>query len=105
MRVDFTNFGLEPPDKGKASRPGQTSTASAPAANDNATVSTGADRARFTFDQTRVQALDVHALRAPEVRQAKVEPLQQAVANGSYTVDSGKVAEAMLAEAANGRTR
>jgi len=106
MRVDFTNFGFEPPEKSKPGRSGQTGTAasatSAPSSS-AAAGSDGADQASFSFDQTRVQSLASQALAAPEVRQAKVEPLQQAVASGDYQVDPGKVAEAILAEAGSFR--
>lgn len=105
MRVDFTNLGLEPPDKSKPGRAGQTGTADTAGVSGNVSTGTTADRTRFSFDQTRVEALNAQALAAPEVRQAKVEPLQAAVAEGSYTVDSGKVAEAIVAEAGNARIR
>jgi flagellar biosynthesis anti-sigma factor FlgM len=110
MRVDFTNLGLEPPEKSKPGRAGQTGTAANAAATPSGASSTadanaGVDRARFSFDQARVQSLARQALAAPEVRQEKVAPLQQAVANGNYAVDSGKVADAMAAELSHGRIR
>jgi flagellar biosynthesis anti-sigma factor FlgM len=110
MRVDFTNLGLEPPERSKPGRAGQTGTsASVPVASDHSgadsQASAGVDRARFSFDQARVASLEARALAAPEVRQEKVVPLQEAVANGNYSVDAHKVADAIAAEAGNGRVR
>lgn len=110
MRVDFTNLGLEPPEKSKPGRAGQTGTAAAAATANRGAGSTAdanacADRVRFSFDPARVHSLATQALAAPEVRQEKVAPLRQSVANGNYAVDSGKVADAIAAELANGRIR
>ena len=108
MRVEFTNLGLEPPDKTKPGRTGKpASTATSPAASETseATSSSQVDRTRLSFDQAKVAALEAKVMAAPEMRQEKVEPLQQAVANGSYPVDTHKVADAMAAELANGRVR
>jgi len=109
MRVDFTNLGLEAPEKSKASRAGSAGTASASGAQTGASAATeggaGVDQTSLSFDQAKVQSLATQALAAPEVRQEKVGPLQQAVASGNYTVDSGKVADAVAAELASGRIR
>ena len=71
MRVDFTTFGLEPPEPGKT---------------------------RFSFDQTRVQSLEAQVLAQPEIRAAKVQSLQQAIGNGNYSVPASQVADAMVGE-------
>jgi flagellar biosynthesis anti-sigma factor FlgM len=107
MRVDFTNLGVEQPERKQTGRVGQSGTApAATSANEGATsTAQSVDRARFSFDQAKVHALEAKALAAPEVRQEKVEPLQQAVSNGSYAVDSGRVAEAIAAEHTSGRVR
>jgi len=110
MRVDFTNFGLEPPENSKPGRAGQTGTApSVTSANDGDAKSTdssaGVDRARFSFDPVKVQSLAAQVLASPEVRQEKVVALQQTIANGDYSVDSNQVADAMAAELTNGRVR
>jgi len=110
MRVEFTNLGMEPPDKAKPGRAGQSrAAASAPAAKENANAETHAsvavDRARVSFHQARVATLEAKTLAWPEVRQERVAPLQQAIANGSYAVDAKKVADAMAADMKNGRVR
>jgi len=100
MRVDLTTNGLGQPESRKTGRSGQSGAASSAGAGSSAGVSagvTGGDRAQFSFDQARVQALTAQALAAPEVRQAKVAALGQAISSGEYTVDAGKVADAMTA--------
>jgi len=108
MRIEFTNLGLEPPEKSKPGRAAQAGTAASPPAasertSDNASV--GVDSARFSFDQARVAALQAQALAAPEVRPEKVAGLQQTVGNGDYTVDASKIADAIAAELSGGRIR
>ena len=109
MRVDFTNHGTEPPEKGKAGRAGSKGTASAGSAQSGASArpesAVGVDRTNLSFDQARVETLEAKTLAAPEVRMEKVAPLQQAVSSGNYQVDPAKVAEAIAAEAASGRVR
>jgi flagellar biosynthesis anti-sigma factor FlgM len=108
MRVDLTNYGSEPPEKSKLGRAGQSGTAAAAATASEASASgssSALDRASFSFDQARVQSLASQALAAPEVRRQTVASLQQAVAGGSYTVDSAKVADAIASDASAGILR
>ena len=87
MRIDFNKVGLEPPpDSGNTSRTGQSGSSSGSAST---------DQTSFSFDQTRVQSLESQVLAQPEVRQAKVEALQQAIGKGEYSVSAGQVADAM----------
>jgi flagellar biosynthesis anti-sigma factor FlgM len=95
MRVDLTSFGVEPPEKGTTGRAGQTG-----AAGTGTTNTTGVDQTRFSFDQTRVQSLETEVLAQPEIRQAKVQSLQQAIGNGEYSVPAGQIANAMVSELA-----
>lgn len=91
MRVDFTNAGMEPPEPGKKNSAAQ---AGASGASNDANV----DQTRFSFDQTRVQSLEAQVLAQPEIRQAKVQALQQAIGSGEYAVSAGQVAGAMISE-------
>jgi flagellar biosynthesis anti-sigma factor FlgM len=93
MRVDFTTFGLEPPEPGKTGRAGQTE-----GAGTGASSTSGLDQTRFSFDQTRVQSLEAQVLAQPEIRAAKVQSLQQAIGNGNYSVPASQVADAMVGE-------
>jgi flagellar biosynthesis anti-sigma factor FlgM len=86
---------VEPPEKGTTGRAGQTG-----AAGTGATSTAGADQTRFSFDQTRVQSLESQVLAQPEIRQAKVQSLQQAIGNGEYSVSAGQIAQALVSELA-----
>jgi negative regulator of flagellin synthesis FlgM len=95
MRVDLASFGVEPPEKGTTGRAGQTG-----AAGTGTTSTAGVDQTRFSFDQTRVQSLEAQVLAQPEIRQAKVQSLQQAIGNGEYSVPADQIANAMVTELA-----
>jgi flagellar biosynthesis anti-sigma factor FlgM len=105
MRIDFTTLGVEPPDSGKPGRAGQTGAPGAAASNSPGSVSgsnadnaTGVDEARFSFDPTRVQSLKTQVLAQPEIRQAKVQSLQESIGNGEYSVSPGQIADALIRE-------
>jgi len=95
---------MEPPEKGKSGRAGQTGATgdaaggAATTASAGSSASTVTDQTRFSSDPGRVQALAAQALAQPEVRQGKVEALQQAIGRGEYSVSSGQVADAMASE-------
>jgi|SRR5271170_2903007 len=105
MRVDFTSSGVESPETRKtgqawqAEASGTEASGGAGSASASAPASTlGLDQASFSFDQTRVQSLAVQALAQPEVRQAKVQALQQALSGGEYSVSPGQVADALVGD-------
>jgi len=54
------------------------------------------DRTTFHSDSTSVQALTSQALNSPEVRQARVDALTEAVKSGGYQMDSTKTAGAII---------
>ncbi|MBZ5613070.1 MAG: flagellar biosynthesis anti-sigma factor FlgM [Acidobacteriia bacterium] len=104
MRVDLTTFAMEPPDSGKASRAGQTGVSgSTSAASSTSGSISGHDQTRFSFDQVRMQSLEAQVLAQPEIRAAKVEPLQQAIREGAYSLPASRIAEALIREAAGRR--
>ena len=101
MRVDFTSRGVEPPENSKTGRGGQTGatgTSGSSASSSTSSSALGPDQARFSFDQTRVQSLEAQVLAQPEIRQAKVQSLQQAIASGEYSVSAGQIAAAMASD-------
>jgi flagellar biosynthesis anti-sigma factor FlgM len=101
MRVDFTSRGVEPPENGKTGRGGQTGASGPTGSSASSSASggtSGPDQTRFSFDQTRVQALQAQVLAQPEIRQAKVQSLQQAIGNGEYSISAGQVADAMASD-------
>jgi flagellar biosynthesis anti-sigma factor FlgM len=115
MKVDLTNFAAEVPDNGKSSRavkagtsgeiatsgaaPGAASNiGSSSAANIGSNLASNIDLASFSFDQSRVRSLAAQVLAEPEIRQAKVQLLQQAIGNSQYSVSPGQIADALAKE-------
>jgi flagellar biosynthesis anti-sigma factor FlgM len=45
-----------------------------------------------------VQSLEAHVLAQPEIREAKVQSLQQAIGKGEYAVPASLVADALVTE-------
>ena len=108
MRVDFTTFGAEPPEPGKTGRAGQSGTAgtgvsgsSGSGVSESSNDISSMDQTRFSFDQTRVQSLEIQVLAQPEIRDARVQALQQAIGNGEYSVPPSQVADAMVSDLAS----
>jgi len=92
---------VEPPENGKTGRGGQTGasgTSGSSASSSTSSSASGPDPTRFSFDQTRVQTLQAQVLAQPEIRQAKVQSLQQAIASGEYSVSAGQLADAMASD-------
>jgi flagellar biosynthesis anti-sigma factor FlgM len=99
MRIDFTTSGLEPPGKSATGRAGHAEHAgTGTGGGTEASSISGVDQTRFSFDQTRVQSLEAHVLAQPEIREAKVQSLQQAIGNGEYSVPASQVAAALVSE-------
>lgn len=96
MRVDLTTNGMQPPDKGISDRIRHPE----PISRESTTA--GVDQVRFSFDQARVQSLQAQALAQPDVREAKVAALQQAIGKGEYAVSASQVADAMVADLGGG---
>ena len=59
------------------------------------------DRTSFHSGSSSVASLVSQALATPDVRQAKVDSLRQAVSSGSYKVDADKIASAIIASDGN----
>jgi flagellar biosynthesis anti-sigma factor FlgM len=98
MRIDSTNLGVESPESSKTGRAGQNGGARSASASTSAssTANTaGVDQARFSFDQARVRSLQAQVLAQPEVREAKVQSLRQAINGGNYSVPASQVADAL----------
>ena len=97
MRVDVTTSGLEPPEKSTTGRAGHAEQTGTGAGTATSSTS-GVDQTRFSFDQTRVQSLEAHVLAQPEIREAKVQSLQQVIGKGEYSVPASLVADALVSE-------
>jgi flagellar biosynthesis anti-sigma factor FlgM len=61
-------------------------------------ISAGEDRTSFKSDTQSLNSLVSSAMSSPEIREDKVASLQQAVSNGTYQLDPGKIAASMLDE-------
>jgi flagellar biosynthesis anti-sigma factor FlgM len=84
-------IGLNPPNPQEVSTEPASSSA---LRQTNKTQGQEADS--FSSDTVSLSALANQALQMPEVRQNKVESLQQSIASGQYTVDAKGIAAAML---------
>ena len=61
-------------------------------------VAGGEDRTTFTSDTQSLSSLVKAAMSSPQLREDKVASLQQAVSNGTYQLDPGKIAASMIDE-------
>jgi flagellar biosynthesis anti-sigma factor FlgM len=103
MRVDFTTFGVEPPENSKTGGAGPAGNSGRGATSSTAGSSTaGVDQTRFSFDPARIQSLQAQVLAQPEIRDAKVRSLQQAIGSGEYSVPASHVAAALINELGGG---
>lgn len=93
MRIDLTTLAPEPSEQGKPGRAGQSDNAASAAS-----IGSGQDRTSFSSDPTRVQTLAAQVLAEPDIREAKVQSLQQAISNGEYSIPASRVADALASE-------
>jgi len=97
---------VEPPDNSKPGRAAATGNSGGGATNratDSASTTGGSspaivDQTRFSFDQTRVQSLQAQVLAQPEIREAKVNSLRQAINSGEYSVPASRLADALIGD-------
>ena len=100
MRVDLRTSGTEAADSSKTERAHPT-----PATGEHENWTSALDQTHFSFDHTRVRALESEVMAQPEVRQQRVELLRQSLGKGEYVVSDGQVADAMLADLTSGSAR
>ena len=67
---------------------------------DQSSVGRTEDATDLSSDLQKVQQLKAQLAHLPDVRQEKVEALKKAVQSGTYEVDAGKIADAMLSDLA-----
>jgi flagellar biosynthesis anti-sigma factor FlgM len=112
MRVDLATLGVDPPESSKPGRAGQTggaetatagavASSSGSALNSTRNSASGLDQASFSFDQTRLQSLGAQVLAQPEIRDDKVQALQEAIGRGEYSVPPSQVADALATDLAS----
>jgi len=56
------------------------------------------DTVQLSIQHSEIQRLNAQVASVPEVRAERIAPLQAKVQSGTYAPDSGKVADAILAE-------
>ncbi len=95
MRVVLNSINSEALESSKSSRAAQSLSSLGPRATAPAGGNSSSDQASFSFDQIRVQSLTAQALAQPEVREAKVQSLRQAIHQDQYSVSPGQIAEAL----------
>jgi flagellar biosynthesis anti-sigma factor FlgM len=97
MRIDYTTLVPTPPEQSKAGRAGQAGNAATGAAGTTIKPAAG-DQASFSIDKTQVNSLADQVLAQPDIRQAKVQSLQQAINNDEYSIPASQIAEAFVSE-------
>ncbi len=98
MRIDATRVGLESPDPGQTGRTARTATSQAGASEIAQSNNSGEDNARLSFDFARVQSLEASVLAQPEIREAKVQSLRQAIDLGHYSIPASQITDALVSE-------
>jgi len=91
MRIDLYNSAATQADSLADSKQVKAQGSSTPAVS-------GEDHATLTSGAGSIASLVSEAMSSPEIRQAKVESLQQAISSGQYQIDPDKIAGAMIDE-------
>ena len=100
MKIDSSQIQF--PDELQSSQVGARKTTTTPskagATSTGVSSPTGEDTVRLSSTHGEVQTLNAQLRQAPEVRAAKVNDLQLQVRSGQYQPDSGKIADALIAD-------
>lgn len=94
MRIDLhynPQASLEP-NRGTSATQNNESAAAA-----SARIASGEDQAQLSSAHVQVQALVAGTLQLPEVREAKIQALRQAIQSGQYNPDPRQVAASVVA--------
>jgi negative regulator of flagellin synthesis FlgM len=93
MRIDAPVSLPDNLQPDKVTRPGS------PAQQSNAVaVNTGQDQTQFSVDGQTLQQLQANLSQVPEIRQARVDALRQAVSSGSYQVSDQQLSNAIASD-------
>ena len=95
MRIDFNYTQREPERSSQSGASNASATAGAPKGAQTA-PSVGEDQTQLSGTHLQVQALATQASQLPEIRQARVESLRQAVLGGQYRPEPEQVAGALV---------
>ena len=92
MRIDLFNSAASQAANQADSQQVKVQNQSAPA------IGGEGDRTTLTSGSGSITSLVKEAMSSPEIRQAKVESLQQAISSGQYALEPDKIAGAMIDE-------
>lgn len=92
MRIDLYNTAATQADSLADSKQVKAQSSTAPE------VSGQGDHATLTSSAGSIASLVSEAMNSPEIRQTKVESLQQAINSGQYQIDPDKIAGGMIDE-------
>ncbi|MFY9644164.1 MAG: flagellar biosynthesis anti-sigma factor FlgM [Terriglobales bacterium] len=101
MKVDLGTYGIESQENTKPGRPAPTGgsrTAAASRSGSTSTNTVGLDQASFSSDPAQLQSFTAQVLAQPDIRQAKVQVLQQSISDGEYSVSPTQVADAVVSD-------
>jgi flagellar biosynthesis anti-sigma factor FlgM len=99
MKIDPTiQFPNDPQSDRVPGAPSKPALPQRSATSSGASSATGEDTFSLSSTHDQVQSLTASLANVPEVRTQLVAALQQRVNNGTYQPDSGKVADAILAD-------
>jgi flagellar biosynthesis anti-sigma factor FlgM len=94
MRIDF-DHGPQNVSEGSRTSPQNSSAESSTALG--SVIGMGEDQAQLSGAHVQVAALATQASQLPEVREARVQALREAVADGRYNTSADEVAGALMA--------
>ena len=97
MRINPYFGAQQTPETGRDKQTSQANTSPA-------RVEPQADQTQLSGAHTQVQALAAQASQLPEVREAKVSALREAVRSGQYRPDPANIAGGLMSEMALSRT-
>lgn len=100
MVIDFNTGGANSAARSHqaGATVGKRDVAERPATNDQGSSTSAADsQVRLSNQAQQLQAIEERLREQPEVNSARVDQIKQAIADGSYQVDSNRIADKLIA--------
>ncbi|MGN8250948.1 flagellar biosynthesis anti-sigma factor FlgM [Pseudomonas sp. SMV7] len=96
MVIDFSRVNNSPSVTGGVRSNSASGSAEKPAASQEATTSASGEAVHLSQEAQQLQKISDKLRDEPVVNSARVAQLKQAIADGSYQVDAGRVASKLL---------
>jgi len=96
MRIDFNYVAQGTPEPERGSQSAASNSPASGRAQTAQSAPLSEDQAQLSGAHVQVEALTAQAAQLPEVRQARVESLRQAVLGGAYHPEPEQVAQALM---------